>query len=266
MYEEIVINGVRGKVFEKYKGNIRKVITEEGEVIRYYQSHEPKCLIIKPAKRGYKYVRYTDEKGDNRITSIHQLVARAFIPNPNNYTHIDHINENKLDNRVGNLRWCTAKQNSEFYHNKQTQRIRDYRRSIKKLIKEVRKDKKEIEILKSELLKQTELYDKMHQEKLDKFNKWKSEEMKKIKVLNSNYKGFKDTKDKKFHSVEDMVKAVGKEIVVDGRKFISCGSAAQYIVNNNPGKNKATISKELRRYLQGRRKEWMMYKKHTIGY
>lgn len=45
---------------------------------------------------------------------VHQLVAAAFLPNPNKYQQINHKNEIRSDNRVENLEWCDAKYNSNY--------------------------------------------------------------------------------------------------------------------------------------------------------
>lgn len=45
---------------------------------------------------------------------MHRLVAKAFIPNPNKLEYINHKDEDKMNNNVSNLEWCTAKYNSNF--------------------------------------------------------------------------------------------------------------------------------------------------------
>ena len=45
---------------------------------------------------------------------LHKLVAQAFLENPNNYKEVNHIDENKTNNRADNLEWCSHKYNMNY--------------------------------------------------------------------------------------------------------------------------------------------------------
>lgn len=51
------------------------------------------------------------KNGKFKLFKIANLVAQHFIPNPNNYSIVNHIDGNKLNDNVDNLEWCTQSQN-----------------------------------------------------------------------------------------------------------------------------------------------------------
>lgn len=53
-----------------------------------------------------------NKNGNKKSFAIHNLVAKAFIPNEDNKPYVDHIDTNKTNNKVDNLRWVTEKENS----------------------------------------------------------------------------------------------------------------------------------------------------------
>ena len=75
-----------------YKGRIRKLYTnEEGR----------KFLVVK-------------RNGKNASLKVHRLVAKAFIPNPDNLPFVNHKDENPSNNHVENLEWCTHEYNVRY--------------------------------------------------------------------------------------------------------------------------------------------------------
>jgi uncharacterized protein YerC len=67
----------------------------------------------KPSRNSDGYLRFSASTPDGtRTFTVHILMAETFIPNPENKPFVDHINGLRDDNRVENLRWATAKENS----------------------------------------------------------------------------------------------------------------------------------------------------------
>ena len=69
--------------------------------------------ILKPGThtQGYKQI-ILYKNGKSKSFKVHRLVGNAFLENPDNKPMIDHIDENKANNNIKNLRWATSKDNS----------------------------------------------------------------------------------------------------------------------------------------------------------
>ena len=95
------------------EGNVKSlakdVVYKDGR-IRHYEEK-----LLKPVAnyKGYLVVNlYKD--GKKKLKKIHQLVAQAFIPNPLGLPEVNHKDEDKTNNRVENLEWCTHEYNINY--------------------------------------------------------------------------------------------------------------------------------------------------------
>ena len=72
--------------------------------------------LLKPSiDRGGYQVVWLRDGGKNKPFLVHRLVALQYIPQIDRY--VNHINGNKMDNRVENLEWCSAKHNAQHRDN-----------------------------------------------------------------------------------------------------------------------------------------------------
>lgn len=93
-------------------------ISNLGNVKSFRKSTKYNCqseYILKPciASHGYKEVTLYNNTVRHKFL-VHRLVASVFLPNPNNLPQINHKDENKLNNNVENLEWCTAEYNNAY--------------------------------------------------------------------------------------------------------------------------------------------------------
>ena len=102
------IEEFKGRYQVSNLGNVRSIIDNHGK---------EKCQlkVPYPCKKGYWYVQLFVKDAHYR-DSLHRLVAKAFIPNPDNKKTVNHIDGNKANNRVDNLEWATHSENLLHAH------------------------------------------------------------------------------------------------------------------------------------------------------
>lgn len=84
----------------------------------YYQGEYPcyrkqRIKRLKKNSHGYLMANVI-YNGRSRLYSVHRMVAEAFIPNPDKLPCVNHKDENKANNRVENLEWCTYQYNVRY--------------------------------------------------------------------------------------------------------------------------------------------------------
>ena len=96
------IKGFEGKYQVSNLGRVRGFVRVKGKILGYHKNAD-----------GYLQSELRENKKKRRFYT-HRLVAKAFLPNPNNLPEVNHIDENKENNRIDNLEWCTHEYNITY--------------------------------------------------------------------------------------------------------------------------------------------------------
>lgn len=106
-YEDYLLVSNTGRVIRK-----QRMVKSSCNNIRKCGGYE---VIPSIGKRGYYCLSLRDtQAGLSKLITVHSLVAKTFIPNPLHLPCVNHKDENKLNNDVSNLEWCTNEYNSTY--------------------------------------------------------------------------------------------------------------------------------------------------------
>ena len=94
-------------------GRVRSIGREYVDAVGVKRHYKGKILSLIDEGRGYHSVMLS-AKGRKCHFRVCRAVAQAWIPNPNNYPQVNHKDENKGNNRVSNLEWCTENYNTNY--------------------------------------------------------------------------------------------------------------------------------------------------------
>lgn len=104
------------EVWKKIEGYDNYEVSNTGKVRTHNWMNQGITKEMSPSKcRGYLQVNLF-RNNRQKCFRIHRLVAKAFIPNPNNLREVNRIDGNKENNSVENLEWCTREENLKHEH------------------------------------------------------------------------------------------------------------------------------------------------------
>lgn len=97
-----------------YEGLYQVSNTGKIRSLNYKGTGKTRKLKLSVENDGYCHINLYNRDKKRRTHKVHRLVALAFIPNPNNYPIINHRDENRSNNCVWNLEWCTYVYNNNY--------------------------------------------------------------------------------------------------------------------------------------------------------
>lgn len=101
------------KDIKGYKGLYQ--VSNLGRIKSFHKYNKSNCRIISQAKGTLGYLTVCLHlRGKRRTANVHRLVAEAFLEKENGKDFVNHKDENKLNNKVSNLEWCTFEYNVNY--------------------------------------------------------------------------------------------------------------------------------------------------------
>ena len=104
---------------KKIKDYENYLVYEDGSI---FSIKSNKYLKPRFNSEGYANV-YLHKNGFGKNFKVHRLVAQAFLPNPHNYSEINHIDYDKTNNNIVNLEWCDRSYNVRYSKAKRVKQI-----------------------------------------------------------------------------------------------------------------------------------------------
>ena len=252
---------------------------EDGVVIRYYKNHNRE-LKGNLNSCGYLMVTLSCAGRKPKQVALHRLLAIAFIPNPKSYDTVDHINENKTDNRLENLRWCSSVDNVKFYYEKPERKEfigqinhrkklnRDTYNYLNKYKEDVLKECSSIQKDSARLQAENRVLEIEREGLVDLIAKLKIELDSLEKALQIRQQNYRKSRveliQQEYSKNQERLKSISKSVFINDVYFPSVTQAAKFIAEQED-KNVQTIRKELRQFVNGKRSSWYMYGKYLIG-
>ncbi len=224
MIEEFLHENIRSRWINGYKN--KYAAREDGEIISYVGSI-PKIRKQKYHQKGYKHIELSTNR-KNKTFRVHRIIAETFIENTDNKPQIDHIDEVKDNNHYTNLRWCTNRENLDFYYKNKF-------------------GEKWIPVI----------YPTDEERIQNKIEKIKLKEKIKIEKI----------KNMKYGSLAKMIEATSNPVVVNKIEYRSAKEAARFICEDKDIIAKVgTVRKEIQNMINGKRKPWIYKNKYKIDF
>ncbi len=97
--------------FKEIPGFSNYLVCSNGEI---YSKISNKFMSCWKNQKGYKVIRLRADDGEHHQIVVHRVVAMQFIPNPYCFPQVNHKDEDKNNNSVDNLEWCTNLYNCQY--------------------------------------------------------------------------------------------------------------------------------------------------------